>query len=75
MTKIEFTLKTVDGDVEFEIVKQEGKFHVFNKFTDYHGKNKIIRIGQTTTWTDVVTIAKIFAGKKILDLEKTNVSD
>ena len=75
MTKIEFTLKTVDGDVEFEIVKLEGIFHVFNKIVDYHGKSKLIRIGQTNNWPDVVNIAKIFTGKKVLDMEKTSVSE
>lgn len=73
MTKIDLTLKTAEGNVEFEIVKLEGKFHVFNKIIDYHGKNKTMRIGQTTSWPDVVSIAKIFTGKQVVGIEKTNV--
>ncbi len=65
MTKIEFSLKTADGDINFEIVKLEGKFHIFNKFIDFNGKNKIRRVGQTATWHGVVTIAKIFIGKQV----------
>ena len=75
MTKIELTLKTLEGDVEFEVVKLDGRFHVFNKIIDFHGKSKTIRIGETGTWPDVVNIAKIFTGKQVLEIEGTAVQN
>ena len=75
MTKIDLTLKTSEGNVEFEVVKLEGRFHVFNRIIDFHGKDKTIRIGETGTWPEVVNIAKIFTGKQVLEIEGTPVLD
>ena len=73
MTKIGLTLKTVDGNVDFDVVKINGKFHVFNKIVDLNGKNKSLRIGEATTWQDVVVITKIYTGKEVLNIEKAVV--
>ena len=73
MTKIGLTLKTIDGNVDFDVVKINGKFHVFNKIVDLNGKNKSLRIGEATTWQDVVVITKIYTGKEVLNIEKAVV--
>ena len=73
MTKIGLTLKTVDGNVDFDVVKINGKFHVFNKIVDLNGKKKSLRIGEATTWQDVVVITKIYTGKEVLNIKKAVV--
>lgn len=73
MNKIELTLKTTEGPVEFEVVKLDGKYHLFNKMVDLRGRQKTIRIGTASTWPDVVNIARIFTGKPVLEMEGTPV--
>lgn len=66
MIEIYLLLETMDGKDEYKVVKTNGQFQVFKITVSVRKKIDTKKIGETTTWEDAVSMAKLFTGKPVL---------